>query len=157
MNLLPLSHVFGQFLGIFIPPLLGATVIFAETFSPAEIMHSAKKEKVSVLVGVPRVLRSLKEKIERYVTMWHEQYHGAWPVYPPKNSLDSTPSPRELWVDRLAYRSLSIWHHATPTIFGFVPSRFWEVYRSVKSRLRKPRVQNGSHLAMTARDSSRSL
>src|SRR5207237_7218047 len=65
MNLLPLSHVFGQFLGIFIPQLLGATVIFSETFSPAEIMHSAKKEKVSVLVAVPRVLRSIKKKIER--------------------------------------------------------------------------------------------
>src|SRR5260221_12599509 len=26
LNLLPLSHVFGQFLGIFLPPLLGGTV-----------------------------------------------------------------------------------------------------------------------------------
>jgi len=28
LNLLPLSHVFGQFLGIFLPPLLGGTVVF---------------------------------------------------------------------------------------------------------------------------------
>src|SRR3974390_1268719 len=28
LNLLPLSHVFGQFLGIFLPPLLAGTVIF---------------------------------------------------------------------------------------------------------------------------------
>ena len=28
LNLLPLSHVFGQFLGIFLPQLLAATVIF---------------------------------------------------------------------------------------------------------------------------------
>ena len=30
LNLLPLSHVFGQFLGIFVPPLLGGTVIFLD-------------------------------------------------------------------------------------------------------------------------------
>ena len=30
MNLLPLSHVFGEFLGIFIPPLIGGTVVFHE-------------------------------------------------------------------------------------------------------------------------------
>ena len=30
LNLLPLSHVFGQFLGMFLPPLLGGTVIFQD-------------------------------------------------------------------------------------------------------------------------------
>jgi long-chain acyl-CoA synthetase len=65
LNLLPLSHVFGQFLGMFLPPLLGATVIFQEEFSPAEIMNTIRRERVSVLVSVPRVLQSLKQKIER--------------------------------------------------------------------------------------------
>jgi long-chain acyl-CoA synthetase len=31
LNLLPLSHVFGQFLGIFIPQALGSTVLFQDT------------------------------------------------------------------------------------------------------------------------------
>ena len=35
LNLLPLSHVFGQFLGIFLPPLLGGTVVFENTFNPS--------------------------------------------------------------------------------------------------------------------------
>ncbi len=65
LNLLPLSHVFGQFLGIFIPQLLGGTVLFQESFNPAEIIRTIHKERVSVLVSVPRVLQSLKEKIER--------------------------------------------------------------------------------------------
>src|SRR5580698_10345000 len=65
LNLLPLSHVFGQFLGMFLPPLLGGTVIFQEEFGPSEIVNTIRRERVSVLVSVPRVLQSLKQKIER--------------------------------------------------------------------------------------------
>jgi long-chain acyl-CoA synthetase len=65
LNLLPLSHVFGQFLGMFLPPLLGGTVIFQEEMKPSEIISTIRRERVSVLVSVPRVLRSLKQKIER--------------------------------------------------------------------------------------------
>jgi long-chain acyl-CoA synthetase len=65
LNLLPLSHVFGQFLGIFIPQLLGGTVIFQDTLNPSEILHTIKNERVSVLVTVPRVMETLQTKIER--------------------------------------------------------------------------------------------
>jgi long-chain acyl-CoA synthetase len=67
LNLLPLSHVFGQFLGIFLPPLLGGTVVFENTFNPTEIMATIHRERVSVLVAVPRMLESLKQKVERDV------------------------------------------------------------------------------------------
>ena len=65
LNLLPLSHVFGQFLGMFLPPLLGGTVIFQDELRPSEVMNTIRRERVSVLVSVPRVLQSLKQKIER--------------------------------------------------------------------------------------------
>ena len=65
LNLLPLSHVFGQFLGMFLPPLLGGTVIFQDELKPSEIIGTIRRERVSVLVSVPRVLQSLKQKIER--------------------------------------------------------------------------------------------
>jgi len=65
LNLLPLSHVFGQFLGIFLPPLLAGTVVFQDSLKPAEVMNTIRRERVSVLVTVPRVLQSLREKIER--------------------------------------------------------------------------------------------
>jgi len=64
LNLLPLSHVFGQFLGLFLPPLLGATVVFQEELKPAEVVNTIQRERVSVLVSVPRVLQSLKQSIE---------------------------------------------------------------------------------------------
>ena len=65
LNLLPLSHVFGQFLGIFLPQLMGGTVIFQDTFKPSEVIATIRRQRVSVLVAVPRILQSLKEKIER--------------------------------------------------------------------------------------------
>src|SRR6266446_1546974 len=65
LNLLPLSHVFGQFLGIFLPQLMGGTVIFQDVLKPGEVIRTIWRERVSVLVAVPRMLQSLKEKIER--------------------------------------------------------------------------------------------
>ncbi len=65
LNLLPLSHVFGQFLGIFLPQLLAGTVLFQDTLNPTEVMRTIKDERVSVVVAVPRLMESLKDKIER--------------------------------------------------------------------------------------------
>lgn len=65
LNLLPLSHVFGQFLGIFLPQLLAATVLFQDTLNPAETMNIIKRERVSVVVAVPRLMESLKDKVLR--------------------------------------------------------------------------------------------
>ena len=65
LNLLPLSHVFGQFLGIFLPQLLAGTVLFQETLNPGEVVRTIRSERVSVVVAVPRLMESLKDKIER--------------------------------------------------------------------------------------------
>jgi long-chain acyl-CoA synthetase len=65
LNLLPLSHVFGQFLGIYLPPLLRCTVVFQESLKPGDVISTIRRERISVLVAVPRMIESLKEKIER--------------------------------------------------------------------------------------------
>jgi long-chain acyl-CoA synthetase len=65
LDLVPLSHVFGQFMGLWIPPLLRATVLFQETLNPTEIISTIRSERVSVLIAVPRVLEALQGKIER--------------------------------------------------------------------------------------------
>ena len=65
LNLLPLSHVFGQMLGIFIPQILGATAVFLDTLNPTEVVRAVKSERVSVLVTVPRLLESLRDQTER--------------------------------------------------------------------------------------------
>lgn len=65
LNLVPLSHVFGQFMGMFVPPLLGGEVHFQESLNPAEIVRTTKKSRISVIVVVPRVLDAMREWLER--------------------------------------------------------------------------------------------
>src|SRR5215472_16829585 len=43
MTLVPLSHVFGQFMALFVPPLLGAAIVFEPSTNPAEIVRSVKR------------------------------------------------------------------------------------------------------------------
>ena len=63
--LLPLSHVFGQFMGVFVPLLLGGEVFFSHSLKPADIIATIKRERISVAAAVPRQLETLREKIER--------------------------------------------------------------------------------------------
>jgi long-chain acyl-CoA synthetase len=65
LDLLPLSHVFGQLLGIFLPQMLGGTSVFLDTLNPAEVIRAIHDERVSVLVTVPRLVESLQYQIER--------------------------------------------------------------------------------------------
>jgi long-chain acyl-CoA synthetase len=65
LDLLPLSHVFGQFMGIFVPMILGGEVYFQDSLNPSEIIAAIKKQRISVAVTVPRFLDSLRQKIER--------------------------------------------------------------------------------------------
>ncbi|MGE0885963.1 MAG: AMP-binding protein [Blastocatellales bacterium] len=63
--LLPLSHVFGQFMGMFVPMLLGGEVFFSHSLNPTEIISMTKRERISVAAAVPRQLETLCDKIER--------------------------------------------------------------------------------------------
>lgn len=65
LNLVPMSHVFGQFMGLFVPQLMGGEVHFQESLNPAEIVRTTRKKHVSIIVAVPRVLDSLREWVER--------------------------------------------------------------------------------------------
>jgi long-chain acyl-CoA synthetase len=65
LNLVPLSHVFGQFMGIFIPQLLGGEIFFQDSLNPSQTIDTVRKHRISVIVAVPRVLETLRTKIER--------------------------------------------------------------------------------------------
>src|SRR5256712_13924788 len=62
LNLLPLSHVFGQFLGIFLRQLMGGTVLFQDALKPAKVIGTIRREHVSVLVAGARKVESLERK-----------------------------------------------------------------------------------------------
>src|SRR5260370_15431589 len=52
-------------MGIFLLPLMDGTVILQDALTAAELIRTTRRERVSLLVAVPRTLQSLKEKIER--------------------------------------------------------------------------------------------
>jgi long-chain acyl-CoA synthetase len=60
VSLVPLSHVFGQFMALFVPPLLGAAVVFEASASPSEIIRTIKRERATALIAVPRMLDALR-------------------------------------------------------------------------------------------------
>jgi long-chain acyl-CoA synthetase len=63
VNLLPLSHMFGQSMASNIPPMVRGTVIFTRSFNPHDIVRLIKTRRVSVLVCVPKILDVLREHI----------------------------------------------------------------------------------------------
>jgi long-chain acyl-CoA synthetase len=65
LNLVPLSHVFGQVMGMFVPQLLGGEVHFHDNLNPAAIVERTRSNRISVIVLVPRLLASLQHWIER--------------------------------------------------------------------------------------------
>ena len=65
LNLLPLSHMFGQAMATFIPPMLPGTVIFMRGYNPVDIVGEIKTRRVSVLVSVPKILDVLREHVLR--------------------------------------------------------------------------------------------
>jgi long-chain acyl-CoA synthetase len=60
LNLLPLSHMFGQAMATFIPPMLPGVVVFMRGFAPNEILRQVRTRRISVLVSVPQILEILR-------------------------------------------------------------------------------------------------
>jgi long-chain acyl-CoA synthetase len=65
LNLLPLSHMFGQAMATFVPPMLPGTVVFMRGYNPVDIIAQIKTRRVSVLVCVPKILDVLREHVLR--------------------------------------------------------------------------------------------
>jgi len=61
LNLLPLSHMFGQAMALFIPPMLSGVVVFQRSQNPHEIVRQIHARRISVLVSVPKILDVLRE------------------------------------------------------------------------------------------------
>jgi long-chain acyl-CoA synthetase len=63
LNLLPLSHLFGQTMAAFIPPMIAGEVFFMSGYSPRDAAHLIRKRRISVLVCVPQMLELLRDYI----------------------------------------------------------------------------------------------
>jgi long-chain acyl-CoA synthetase len=110
LNLLPLSHMFGQAMATFIPPMLPGVVVFMRGYNPAEIVAQIRKRRVSVLVCVPKILDVLKDHVSRA--------HGG----PERAALHETDAGRP-FQGRQEHFTKRWWRYrATHRAFGF---KFW--------------------------------
>ena len=65
LNLLPLSHMFGQAMATFVPPMLPGLVVFTRSYAPDDIVRQIRERRISVLVCVPKILEVLRDYIIR--------------------------------------------------------------------------------------------
>jgi long-chain acyl-CoA synthetase len=101
LNLLPLSHMFGQALAAFIPPMLEGITVFVRGYNPEEVVRQIHSRRISVLVCVPKMLEILRDYVQRL----HPETAGPAP-------------PGEQWIRRWwRYRKVH-------RLFGW---KFWAV------------------------------
>jgi long-chain acyl-CoA synthetase len=112
LNLLPLSHMFGQAMATFVPPMLTGVVVFMRGYNPGDIAGQIRTRRISVLVSVPKILDVLKEHARRVAPTAKQAGQVATP------GLQGSGMPRA--VTRIAGRW---WHHRdVHRLFG---AKFW--------------------------------
>jgi long-chain acyl-CoA synthetase len=60
-------------MGMFVPQFLAAEVYFRESYKPSEIVAAVKRDRINVVVTVPRVLETLREKVKTDAQISDEQ------------------------------------------------------------------------------------
>lgn len=73
LHLIPLSHLFGQIMGLLIPPLVDSYVIYPESQAPAQWAAMLKRYRASALVAVPQQLTLFSQWAEGEIGMRLEQ------------------------------------------------------------------------------------
>ena len=56
LHTLPLSHVFGQFMGLWTPPLMASELHYESRLVAPELAETIRRNRISVVAAVPRVL-----------------------------------------------------------------------------------------------------
>lgn len=86
LNMLPLSHMFGQTMAAFIPPMIAGEVWFTTGYNPADAARLIRKRRISVLVCVPQMLELLRDYVvqavpEAAAPARSAKWYGRWWQY----------------------------------------------------------------------------
>jgi len=63
LSVVPLSHMYGQLIGIYVPIMIGSSVVFTDSVNPRDLVKAVKEEKVWILGTLPVILELLKDYI----------------------------------------------------------------------------------------------
>ncbi|MGA2206284.1 MAG: AMP-binding protein [Terracidiphilus sp.] len=118
LHTLPLSHVFGQTMGLWVPPIFTAELHFESRLAAPRLIELIHSERISVVAAVPRVLALLKTHLEmRHAGLVEQiassQTMGSW---------------RRWWRFRAVHRELGLKFWAFVSGGGALPGRieqFW--------------------------------
>ncbi|MDE3162101.1 MAG: AMP-binding protein [Acidobacteriota bacterium] len=64
LHTLPLSHVFGQTMGLWVPAIFAAEVHFESRLVAPRLVETIRRERISVLAAVPRVMALLRTHLD---------------------------------------------------------------------------------------------
>jgi len=63
LSLVPLSHMYGQMIGIFIPLMIGSSVVFMSNQNPHAVIKTIREEKIWILGLLPKFMEILKNYV----------------------------------------------------------------------------------------------
>jgi len=64
LNLLPLSHIFGQIEGIFLPLYFSYQTYFLDTIQPRRIVNFIRNKRINLAIVVPGILAALRKELK---------------------------------------------------------------------------------------------
>ena len=63
LDLLPLSHMFGQLLATLFPPMVQGETVFMHGYAPQAVVRQVRRERVAFIVAVPKMLEVLRRHL----------------------------------------------------------------------------------------------
>jgi long-chain acyl-CoA synthetase len=122
LNTLPLSHVFGQTMGLWVPPIYRAELHFEDRLAAPWLIETIRRERISVLAAVPRAIALLKTHLEATLPGLDERVLG------PKGTATGVSVPLRWWRFRDVHSAFGLKFWAIISGGGALPGpleKFW--------------------------------
>ena len=84
LSLVPLSHMYGQLIGVFTPLMIGSSIMFTDNLSPQNILRVIKEEKIWILGLLPKLMEILKDYVTIKFSLSSEKFRNLYQKTKPR-------------------------------------------------------------------------
>lgn len=81
LSVVPLSHMYGQLIGIYIPMMICGSVVFMSSISPRDIVKAVKEERIWILGTLPKVLELLRDYIVKNLDLGNRKFERKYNIF----------------------------------------------------------------------------